>query len=259
MSGDVLESTAAMVRDAAMKTAEEILKEKTKDIADLIARVIPQLAASVLSQFSAQFAIVCLRALADNHQNEKILQQLNKLVAAPLQTGLLQLRTAIDLEARLGQESMDEQKHRISRYQDALRKLDEALSLAKDDEEKAAIHLMRAVASTRITGAQKEARLHALEYGIACEKLAAEAVIKASSEEKSADRNERSAGKIAVDGGMGAGGGAVGWSESADKLKKKQFEYMARTDRHKAVNLRKQALHLKESSAVLLAMVHEHS
>ena len=204
---DILERTACMVRDSALKTVEEILKAKTETLTALMKRVMPGLAATLLSTFSAQFGLVCLGALVDKHQNARILEQLDKLVAAPLQTGLLQLRMALDLETHSGQESLEEKNHRNCRYQDALRKLDEALALAKNEEEKATIHLMRAIAWSRITGAHKEARLHAVAFASVCESLAEKSLQGASSQELSAARNERSAAAIPFDGGMGGGGG----------------------------------------------------
>jgi hypothetical protein len=254
MRKDIVERAAGIVRESALKTTEEILKARTETLTDLMKRVMPGLAASLLSTFSAQFALACLAALADKHRNERILEQLDKLVSAPLQTGLLQLRMAIELETN-APESPDEKNHRNSRYQDALRKLDEALTLAKDDEQKATIHLMRAIASSRITGAHKEAKLHAVAFASVCESLAANSDLSASSQDASADRNEKLAAAIPFDGGMGGGGGAVGWSMAADKIKKRQLEYMARSERQGAGGFRERSRDLREASEFLLSVV----
>jgi len=59
---------------------------------------------------------------------------------------------------------------------------------------------------------------------------------------------------IPFDGGMG-GGGAVGWSMAADKLKKHRVEYTARTERQDAARFRTKARELREASAFLLSVV----
>ena len=52
MEKELLRRSASMVREAALKTAEDVLKEKTINVATLMAKVMSPLAASVLSTFS---------------------------------------------------------------------------------------------------------------------------------------------------------------------------------------------------------------
>jgi hypothetical protein len=258
MEQDLIRRSATMVREAALKTAEDVLKEKSTNVANLLVRVMSPLAASLLSAFSAQFAIICLRALTNEHQSEKTLKQVNKLVAAPLNTGLVQLRTALMLEVDASQENREQETHKISRYRDALRSFDEALALAQD-EEKAAVHLYRAFVSTRIPGAETEARLHGSEFATACENLSEALIQKASAEDYAANRSESSAAKIVVERGMGGGGGLVGMSMAADKLKKSQLDSSARTHKVAAENLRSEAQELTECSVLVLSLLHQDS
>jgi hypothetical protein len=254
MEKDLLRRSATMVREAALKTAEDVLKEKGTNLATLVARVMSPVAASLLTAFSAQFALLCLQALTNERRSEEMLQHLSKLVAGPLNTGLLQLRTALVLEVNADQETPEQKSHKNSRYRDALRSFDEALALAQD-EEKAALHLCRAFVSTRIPGAEMEARLHVSEFAAACEDLAEALIRKASAEDAAASRIEASTTKIAVDRGMGGGGGLVGMSMAADKLKKSQLESTARTQRATAESLRIQAKELKETSVLVSSLL----
>ena len=96
---------------------------------------------------------------------------------------------------------------------------------------------------------------HAVAFASVCESLAEKSLLGASSQELSAARNERSAVAIPFDGGMGGGGGAVGWSMAADKLKKHRVEYTARTERQDADRFRTKARELREASAFLLSVV----
>jgi len=255
MEKEIVKRSAEMVRKAAMNAAEEVLKDQSKDLTGLLAKHLPTLAAAALSTFSVQFVLLCLKTIADEEKSKLILQQVNRLVEAPLKTGLEELRTALALEEYFDYESEDQASHRISRYRDSLRKLDEALALAKDDQEKAAIHLFRALASARIPGAEIETRIHGLEFVNSCKSLANNLIVEATRQEEEAKKNEDRASKIVVDGGMGGGGGLVGWSMAEDKLKKRTLENAALTQRQSASRLRAQADTLCESSAVISALL----
>lgn len=255
MESHLLQRSASLVRTAAQKTAEDILKEKTATLTTLMAHVLPSLMASILSAFSTQFALACLRAITNEQESKRLLQQIDKLVTAPLQTGLVQLRTALALETNPDEETVDQRNYRATRYSDALRKLDEALVLAKDDEEQACIHLYRAIASTRIPGGEKEAQLHAAEFATSCEAMAASLILRASEEEQAAKRNATRAAEIAVDRGMGGGGGAVGWSMAEDKIKKSQLEYTARSQAQNAIAMKIRADEVLECSRFLSAVI----
>jgi hypothetical protein len=143
-----------------------------------------------------------------SHQSAKMLKVLQKLVAGPLNTGLLQLRTALSLESNKAGETREQSHHKISRYRDALRSFDKALAVA-DENEKPTIHLYRAFVSTKIPGAENEARVHGLEFGAACKDLAQALIRKASIEEADAAIRDSVAARIVVD--HGAGGAAVVW------------------------------------------------
>jgi hypothetical protein len=248
MEKEIVKRSAEMVRKAAMNAAEEVLKDQSKDLTGLLANHLPTLAATALGSFSVQFVVLCLRAIADEEKSKLILQQVNRLVEAPLKTGLEELRTALALEKYFDQESEDQTSHRISRYRDSLRKLDEALVLAKDDQEKAAVHLFRALASARIPGAEIEARLHASAFVSTCETLANRLIVEATAQEQKAKKNEERAANI-VDQGRSRR------LEYSSRLNKRTLENTALTQRQSASALRREADSLRESSAVISALV----
>ena len=206
MENDLVQRSSALLREAALKAAEDVAKEKGKDLSVLLTRFVSPVAASFLGTFSTQVVLLCLQALTNEHKSERILKHLNKLVVGPLNTGFLQLKTGLALEADAHQDTPEQTIHRISRYRDALCSFDEALGLA-DEDERPAIHLYRAFVSTKIPGAEKEARSHFSEFAAACRGLARDLIQKSEIEDAAATRLESSAAEIAADRGMG--GGAV--------------------------------------------------
>jgi len=247
---ELLTRSSKMIGDAALKTAEEILKEKQKDLTVVIALALSPAFASVISAFSVQFVLTCLQTLSNCHKSDEILKCVSKLIAIPLSTGLIQLRTAVSLENTSTPESHEQREHRISRYRDALCSLDQALSLAEDSE-KAAIHLYRAFVSTKIPGADREARMHASEFKATCIDLEKKLSQDAAKEETQARKDEFSATQITVETGVGGGGGLASMSISTDRLRKAQFEATARSHMNEAKALKAQVQELEQSTILL--------
>jgi predicted S18 family serine protease len=77
------------------------------------------------------------------------------------------------------------------------------LPLAKNEQEKAAIHFFRGLASARIPGAEIEARLHGSEFVSICQNLANSLVVEANAQEQKAKRNEGRAATIVEQGRSG--------------------------------------------------------
>ena len=86
MENKIIHRSADMVPKAALKAAEELLKDHSKDLTALLARQIPALAAAALSAFSIQFIVLCLTAITAEEKSNLILEQVNRSVEPPLKT-----------------------------------------------------------------------------------------------------------------------------------------------------------------------------
>jgi hypothetical protein len=65
MENDLLKRSAFVCSRGCLEGAEDVTKERNKDLAAFIAQVMSPLAASFLSAWCTQFVLLCLQALSD--------------------------------------------------------------------------------------------------------------------------------------------------------------------------------------------------
>lgn len=247
----LIERSAHLVEEAFLEAATETLSNKKATLEHLLTSVLPGLSAVLAGNLVMHLVNHVLHALIAQKHSSDIQRNLKKLIANPMRTGIDQLRIAMELERDSPTKGAEEATYRFERYKDALRSFDKALANASDDE-KIPIHLYRAMASERIPGGAREARIHLSRFQEGCQLRANAFGLKADEETKLAVLIRREAEAINLSRSYrGTGGGLVGMSEAVNANRKTELQLQTRKRELKAEELRAKSQHFKNCARVM--------
>jgi hypothetical protein len=246
----LIEKSAHLVEKAFIEAATETLGREKGSLEHLLTSVLPGLSAALAGNLVMHLVNLVLHALVTQDHSSEIQRSLKKLIANPMRTGIDQLRIAMELEKGIGK-GAQEDVYRFERYKDALRSFDKALANASDDE-KIPIHLYRAMASERIPGGVREARIHFARFQEGCNLRANAFAREAEEETNLALTHRKEADAINLSGGYrGSGGGLIGMSEAVNPNKKMELQAQAHKHETRAEELRAKSQRFRNCAQVM--------
>jgi hypothetical protein len=247
----LIEKSARLVEKAFIEAATETLGREKGPLEHLLTSVLPGVSAALAGNLVMHLVNFVLHALVTQEHSSEIQRSLQKLIANPMRTGIDQLRIAMELEKGIGKEAAQEDAYRFERYKDALRSFDKALANASDDE-KIPIHLYRAMASERIPGGVREARIHFARFQEGCNLRANAFAREAEKEANLAIKYRKEADAINLSRGYrGSGGGLIGMSEAVNPNRKMELQVQAQKHEIRAEELRAKSQRFRNCAQVI--------